>query len=141
MKNGTFYLLSNLYDNKTINDADLLNIAYINNHGKVYDVDGEELFFIPEAIVPIQEIDQDLLKIINEDFYDMLMQDDYFQDSELKISDIKLSLYCGLYNGYYALIFQDNQNLIAVPGEENIGGLKFNYPYKGGNTIILWKAN
>ncbi len=141
MSNGSFYFVSDLYKSKEINDGDILNIAYRNNQGHLYNEDGEEIAFIPERIVPIKAVSQDLIDMIISDYFDLLMKDEYFNNNELEISDIKLSVYCGVYNGYYALRFQDNKVLAAVSGEENIGGFKFIYPYKGGNTVILWKEN
>lgn len=141
MNNGSFYSLNNLYKNKRINDNDLLNIAYRNNGGFLYNDQGEELAFIPEVIVKVEELSKDLLDMIINDYFDMLMEDDYFINEKLEISDIKMLGYFGVYNGYYAMRFQDNKTLATVSGEENIGGLKFIYPYAGDNKVILWKKN
>lgn len=141
MTNGSFYFASNLYDSKEINDGDILNIAYRNNYGHLYNEDGEEIAIIPEAIVPITAISQELMDMIISDYFDLVMKDEYFKDYELEISDIKLSVYCGVYNGYYALRFQDNKALVGILGGENIGGQRFIYPAMGGNTVILWKQN
>lgn len=141
MKNGTFYFVNKLYERNEINDNDLLNIAFRNNDGYLYNSEGEELLFIPEGIIPVTDINEDIQKLILSDYYDLLMEDDYFANIELKMSDIIISVYCGIYNGYYAMRFQDIKNLTAISGEENIGGLKFIYPYEGGNTVVLWKMN
>ena len=69
------------------------------------------------------------------------MQDQYFKDDPIDISDIQISVYCGTYKGYIALRFIDNKNLTSLEGEEIVDNFKLIYPYKGGNTVILWKQN
>ena len=68
------------------------HIAYRNNYGHLYNEDGEEIAFIPEAIVPITAISQELMGMIISDYFDLVMKDEYFKDYELEISDIKLSV-------------------------------------------------
>jgi|SRR5690625_1456624 len=141
MKNGSFYSLETLYKKKEITDNDLINIAYRNNYGELYNEYGEEQFVIPESIKPVEEIDSKTLNNIISDYFDFLLLDDYFSTENIEVDNISISVNAGIYNGYYALRFKDNKIINAVSGESYLGGLKFIYPYKGGNEIILWKPN
>lgn len=141
MENGTFYSISYLHRTGDINSNDILNIAYRNNNGVLYNQDGEQLEYEPEDIKPLEPLDSDVLNLIIEDFFSLLMQDSYFEEEDISIDDIEVSVYCGTYNGYIALRFVNNKMLTAVEGSEIVDGLKLIYPYAGGNKVVLWKHN
>jgi len=136
---GDFITLSEGYEKKFLTYDNLINIAYWNNKGKVYNQDGNEKDYDPGIITSKVSLDDQIKEEIISDFYYTLLEDEYFQAEAITISDIKISVYCGTYNNLVSLRFVDNEILGAVTGQEVIDDLLFKYPYDGGNKVLLWK--
>ena len=79
-------------------------------------------------------------KIINDYYYDVFlpMQE---EDSKLDlIHMIDIRAFCGVYNGFYALRFDDNSGWPLQPAFREEQGITFNYSNQG-FEVVLWKEN
>ncbi len=139
---GTFTNLSEIA--YLFTQDELINIAYINNGGGVYDADGNRMSIDKSTLVDVEPLDSKTELTIRKDYYnsikDTKRKDDYIHQDD-PFSDIKISDYCGYYHGYYVLRFYDVGDYFAVIGTETIANLMFVYPYEGGNKLVGWKKN
>lgn len=143
---GSFFALEDVYAANEISDNDLLNICYRNNLGYMEDDDHQQLSSIPDGIHDITPLDDNTIAMLKHDYY--LFVYDYITarmysymdgDNEFTMNSIKIAVYCGFYNGYYALRFENLLIHAAWSGEQRIGDYMFIWPYKEGCRVILWK--
>lgn len=137
---GTFYDLNAVYDNEQISKDDLINIAYYNNGRNFYDKDLNKIEVPTGVIKPLEPIDESMEKLIKEDHYN-LIKDFEFNGKPITLDFVEISKYCGVYNDYVAVLFNNHKSLPAQVGVETIDDIIFIYSSIGGNRTVLWKMN
>ncbi len=139
---GTFTNLSEIA--YLFTQDELINIAYRNNHNKVYDADGNRMAIDESILVAVEPLDSKTELTIRKDYYNSIKDEiplEEFTHPNDPFSDVKISDYCGYYHGCYVLRFDDILLHRAVIGQETIANLTFYYPYDGGTKLVGWKKN
>ena len=152
---GTFYTLEKVLDEKIIDQDDLINIAYYNNRKHFYTYIGGNVsdaysFYESEppngVIRPITPLDSQVALLVNDDYFKILMEEDYFdhlsdEEKVIFLSQNKINVYCGVYNGYYAFALNNLSISGAAHEYEVINDVVFSYPNQGSAQVVLWKMN
>ena len=141
-KKGEFFSLEELYSNKTLTSDDLLNISYWNNNEVVYDKNNKE---VDESTFTIKELttlsDETKDSIIEN--YKVILLDKSKDNLDVRnnIDNLDISKYCGVYNGYYAIRFNDLVDGCTAIEEVIVGDYMFHYPILNGEKVQLFKFN
>lgn len=142
---GQFYDLEEAYNTGLISDNDLYNICYYNNLKRIFKTDEngfeEEVGADQELINPIDVLDITIEDEIISDFYQIEKNNEVFILGGYKKEDVRIGIYCGKYNDFYAVRIADFYGQLCVEGRQIIGDYTFIFPYEGGYRVLLWKAN
>lgn len=144
---GTFFDLDSTFNNNMITDNQLMNICYRNNYNHLYEPENEEhpnvnlkeIEVNEEAIIPIEPMSDDSIIQIRHDYYLSIKDDEYFSIEKLDENDVQIGIYCGCYNGYYAIRFKELKNRPDAEEIVKVGNYYFRYPNIGGEKVVLWK--
>lgn len=122
--------------------CDLLHISCCNNKEVVYDKNNKEVdestFTIKELTTLSDETKESIIKnykvILLEKSKDNL-------DVTNNLDSLDISKYCGVYNGYYAIRFNDLVDGSTAIEEVIVGDYTFHYPILHGEKVQLFKFN
>lgn len=137
---GQFYDLETAYNKKMISKEDLAKICFYNNHGIMYDDDGNEINTYNDSFGSIGVLEKSLEQKMINDYTNLIKSDERFSEIDFtKENVVEVSVYCGNYNGFYAIRFSDILSLAAEEHLKKIDDFNFLYPYKYGEEVNLWK--
>ncbi len=135
-KPGNFYSLEEVENQLT--DNDILNICYRNNFNHLYDDDKKQISVDPTNIKTVEPLAENVREVIINDYFNIIIDDPRYIELSIRKEMVSISVYCGIYQGYYVLRFSDLLLLPAQTEYKKIAGYNFVYPYKGGNEVVLW---
>lgn len=145
---GAFYTIENLYNCGALNKDDVLNICYWSNNRAVYKKIGNEGDYKKIArdeytIRDKGELSSEMEGWIIHDWYLKKARDGSWdaESHKLEESDVAISMHCGNYDGYIAILFSCPWYLNYTQSTylKEIAGYSFLYNDDGIETV-LWKA-
>ena len=132
---GTFYTVTEAYENGWLTREEVMSIAYYHNGGNRYNED-----IMDENYTPLPKTPKVLSKKTENSIKQTHLNRHYQGEDYAELSGVRIDMYYGTYNGCVAVFISDEYSgTTGAEWVEEVAGISISY--NSGKRIDIWRSD